>query len=92
MEIEFDAAKNSRNIAQRGLSFERVTEFNFEDAKLWQDIRRDYTEVRVVALGYLDNRLDVLVFSETESGIRVISFRKANSREGVQHGFTITRN
>jgi uncharacterized DUF497 family protein len=92
MEIEFDAAKNLCNIAERGLSFEHATEFNFEDAKLWQDIRRDYTEVGVVALGYLDSRLHVLVFSETESGIRVISFRKANSREGVQHGFTITRN
>jgi len=29
----------------------------------------------------LDGRLHVLVFKETETGIRVISFRKANPRE-----------
>jgi uncharacterized protein len=34
-----------------------------------------------VALGYLDERLHVLCFTETHDGIRVISFRKANSRE-----------
>ena len=44
-----------------------------------------------MALGYLAARLHVLVFSETEQGIRVISFRKANPREGVKHGFTITQ-
>ena len=26
-----------------------------------------------------------------ERGIRVISFRKANAREGEHHGFTLTR-
>jgi len=36
--------------------------------------------------------LHVLVFSETEHGIRVISFRKANPREGAKHGFTLTKN
>jgi len=90
IEIEFDEAKNSQNIAERGLSFERAAAFDFERAKVWQDARRDYTEVRIVALGYLDDRLHVLVFSETEHGIRVISFRKANSREGAKHGFTLT--
>lgn len=91
MEIEFDLAKNLRNTAERGLSFESAVEFDFENAKVWQDARHDYTEVRIVALGYLDDRLHVLVFSETERGIRVISFRKANSREGAKHGFTLTR-
>ena len=33
------------------------------------------------AIGLLENRLHVLVFTETVDGIRVISFRKANSRE-----------
>ena len=42
-------------------------------------------------LGYLDERLHVLVFGETEDGIRVISFRKANDREGKKHGFAQER-
>jgi uncharacterized DUF497 family protein len=35
--------------------------------------------------------LHVLVFSETEDGIRVISFRKANDREGKKHGIAQER-
>jgi uncharacterized DUF497 family protein len=48
------------------------------------DDRHEYGETRIVAIGYLENRLHVLCFVETEKGIRVISFRKANSRE-VKH-------
>lgn len=91
MEIVYDPAKCARNIESRGLSFDRAADFDFETAKLWQDTRHDYPEVRFVALGYLDNRLHVLVFSDCAAGIRVISFRKANLREGVQHGFALTR-
>ncbi|MBK1640834.1 hypothetical protein CKO12_02855 [Chromatium okenii] len=92
MKITYDSVKNMRNIAERSLSFERALAFDFETAKFWQDTRREYSEVRIVAIGYLDNRLHVLVFSEITDGIRIISFRKANLREGVTHGFTLTRN
>jgi len=91
MEITYDPAKSTRNIADRGLSFDRAVAFDFETAKLWQDMRQPYPEVRIVAMGYLDNRLHVLVFSESGRGIRVISFRKANPREGEIHGFPLTR-
>ncbi len=91
MEISYDPAKNARNIVERGLSFDRAVEFDFDTAKLAQDVRRAYSETRIFALGYLDNRLHVLVFSETGRGIRVISFRKANERERKKHGFALTR-
>jgi hypothetical protein len=81
VEITFDPAKNARNIRDRGLSFERAIDFEFTTAALAIDARREYGEVRYVAVGYLDNRLHVMCFTETPSGIRVISFRKANSRE-----------
>jgi len=48
---------------------------------MWIDVRKPYPEPRICALGLLDDRVHVLVFSETDIGIRVISFRKANSRE-----------
>jgi len=92
MRIEFDPVKNERNIRERGLSFEQVVEFDFETARLWQDTRRQYPEARYVAIGYLDGRLHVLAFCDTEHGIRVISFRRANPREGVKHGFSLTHN
>lgn len=91
MEIDFDLAKNEKNIRERGLSFERVGDFDFKTARVWQDVRKPYPEIRFVAMGYLDDRLHALVFSKTSNGIRVISFRKANLREGAKHGFPLTR-
>lgn len=81
MEVAFDPAKNARNVRDRGLSFERAIDFDFATAGLAIDTRREYGEVRYVAVGYLDGRLHVLCFTETPFGIRVISFRKGNSRE-----------
>ena len=81
MEITFDPAKNARNIEIRDLSFERVVDFEFETALFSPDLRRDYGEVRIRALGLLGQRLHALVFVGTQRGIRVISFRKANKRE-----------
>lgn len=81
MKIEFDAAKNYANVRERGLSFDRAAEFDFNTAVVQQDIRKDYPELRYVALGFLESRLHVLCFTGIDGGIRVISFRKANSRE-----------
>lgn len=81
MRISFDPAKNEWNIRVRGLSFLSAADFDFEHALYAVDDRRDYGETRYVALGMLGDRLHVLCFVETEDGIRVISFRKANPRE-----------
>ena len=81
MEITYDDFKNKRNLIDRNLSFEEVIEFDFEGARLSIDERRDYGEIWIRAIGFLRCRLHTLVFTETEKGIRVISFRKANKRE-----------
>jgi uncharacterized DUF497 family protein len=88
MHIEFDPSKNERNIRERGLSFERAADFDFDTAAVWQDTRKPYPEVRYVALGLLDDRLHVLCFTPAAGGIRVISFRKANSREVKDYELT----
>jgi uncharacterized DUF497 family protein len=85
VKIEFAAAKNAKNILERGLSFEYAAEFDFETAQLVIDNRRDYGETRYRALGFIDQRLYALVFVEIIGGIRVISFRKANKREVKQY-------
>ena len=81
MRIRYDPGKNTRNIAERDLSFERATDFAWETASIAEDHRRDYPERRFVAVGILDNRLHVLCFTPSDDGIRVISFCKANERE-----------
>ena len=85
MRIEFDPAKNEGNIRLRGLSFERVAQFDFDTAVVVQDARKQYPEIRFVAVGMLDARLHVLCFTPIDGGIRVISFRKANQREVRRH-------
>ncbi|MDR0701960.1 MAG: BrnT family toxin [Azoarcus sp.] len=91
MEIVFDPEKSARNEDRRGLSFSRAADFDFGTAHVWQDVRKTYPEARFVALGYLDNRLHALIFSPVPGGLRIISFRKANRREGEKHGFQLTR-
>ena len=86
MEIDFDPTKNEKNIRERRLSFERVAEVDFNTALVFPDARKAYGETRYIALCYLDRRLHVLCFTETATGIRVISFRKANAREANRHG------
>jgi uncharacterized DUF497 family protein len=86
MRIEFDPIKSERNRRDRGLPFERAADFDFSEALLAVDARKDYGEIRYVALGLLDGRLHVLCFTETQEGIRVISLRKANAREVARYG------
>ena len=81
MRIDFDPEKSQKNIDERSLSFETVAEFDFETAIYSEDVRYPYPEKRFVAMGYLGERLHVLCFTPIEEGIRVISFRKANTRE-----------
>ena len=85
MEISFDPAKNEKNIHERGLSFERAVEFDFQEAIFLVDSRYNYGEIRYIAVGYLERRLHILCFTETPTGIRVISFRKANAREAKKY-------
>lgn len=62
MKIEFDPLKNAKNIRERGLSFERVVEFDFKTAQFAIDNRYDYGKTRYRALGFLNYRLHALVF------------------------------
>lgn len=80
MEIEFDPKKSEANTVERGLPFSVAADFDFETAWYRVDDRRDYGETRIRALGLIGNRLHALVFTETGTGIRVISLRKANPR------------
>ena len=87
MIIEFDPAKNAKNIAERGLDFGFVIDFDWSTAQVEPDTRKEYGEPRYQATGYLQGRLMVLVFKPIEGGIRVISFRKANQREVKRYDF-----
>jgi uncharacterized DUF497 family protein len=81
MGIEFDVAKSERNARERGLPFALVEQFDWDGALYIEDVRFTYPERRFVALGFIGDRLHVVCFTPTAGSVRVISFRKANSRE-----------
>ena len=81
MEIEFDAAKDATNLAKHGVSL--VEAVNIEWDSLWavEDHRKDYGETRLIGLAYIGLRLYCVVFTDRGETRRIISLRKANSRE-----------
>jgi uncharacterized DUF497 family protein len=81
MRITFDPAKNERNIAARGLSFERVAELDWNTVLLVEDTRRDYGETRARVFAFLDGRLHIAVVTPRGEDLRVISFRRASRKE-----------
>ena len=81
MKYEWDEAKRAVNVAKHGLDFAQVTAFEWQDALILPDMRRDYGEPRYYALGKLAGRLHVLVFTPRDDSVRVIGLRKANARE-----------
>ncbi len=81
MQITYDPAKCERNTADRGLSFELVRAFDWSVALVLEDQRQDYGERRFQALGFIGDRLYMLVFTPRPGAVHVISLRKANKRE-----------
>lgn len=80
--FEFDLNKSKKNARERALPFELVEFFEFDTAMLVEDTRKDYQETRVLAYGYIGERLHVLCFKPLSTAhIRIISLRKANRRE-----------
>jgi uncharacterized DUF497 family protein len=86
MDLLFDLQKSERNEFERGLPFERVEDFDFTTAIHIKDDRFENGEDRWLAIGHLDQRLHVICFVEVPERIRIISFRKANAREGRKYG------
>jgi len=70
MPIVFDPAKNERNIAERGLSFERVADRDWGSALIAEDDRRDYGERRFRVFGRLDGRLHIAVVTPRGDDLR----------------------
>ncbi|HDZ72128.1 MAG TPA: BrnT family toxin [Aurantimonas coralicida] len=79
--FEWDDTKAASNRAAHGVPFETARRFDFERAEIMVDDRRAYGETRMVAVGEIDGRVHVLVYTERRDRIRVISLRKANRKE-----------
>lgn len=78
MRFAFDPNKAASNMAKHGVSFEAVEHFEWDTALVLASL--GVNEPRLEAAGMIDGRLHMMVFT-VERGLRVISLRKANSRE-----------
>jgi uncharacterized protein len=81
VKIEFDPNKSSKNADERNLSFDLVNYFSWETATTLQDNRFNYAEPRFISTGFIGSRGHIVCYTPISGGVRVISFRKANTRE-----------
>jgi len=81
MKVEFDAAKRAGTLEQRGLDMARAGEVLDGATLTIEDDRMDYGETRYITIGFLDERMVVLVWTPRGDVHRIISMRKANDRE-----------
>ncbi len=81
MKYEWDDDKQRINLIKHSIDFHAVREFEWDTALETLDDRRDYEEPRWIALGLINDRLHVLIYTIRVENIRVISLRKANKRE-----------
>ena len=89
MDIEFDTAKDAANIAKHGVSLTLAGQIEWSDVLCAPDARRDYGEVREIGFTVIARRLYVVVFVQRGPVMRIISLRKANSREVKLYDETI---
>ncbi|KGM31807.1 hypothetical protein P409_25035 [Inquilinus limosus MP06] len=86
MQIEFDPGKDAINVKKHGVSLVRAVSLFANLTADRIDLRRDYAEQRRIAYGYVDGRLFVCVYTARDGRHRIISLRKANSREIKRYG------
>ncbi len=81
MEIDWDEEKDSVNRAKHGVGLGDAARLEWDAGKRRRDTRFDYGEVRYGVLVTLDGRLHVCIHTIRNGVYRIISLRKANTRE-----------
>ncbi len=81
MRFEWDAKKRLINIKKHGIDFIDVPAIFELDTVTVLDERFDYGETRYQTLGLLRSRVILVVHTESETIIRIISARKATKYE-----------
>ena len=79
--IEFDLQKREQTLLNRGLDFAQASDVFAEAVHTVEDLRKHYGERRFITVGFLNNRLTVIVWTPRGANKRIISMRNANERE-----------
>ena len=90
MKYEWDEAKNAVNIDKHGIDFNDAHKLLEGNRLVFPDDRKDYGESRFITVGFIESRMVIAVYTQRSSEtIRIISLRKANSREKARFEKTI---
>ena len=95
MKFEWDDEKEKINIAKHGLDFTTAARVFKDEYRLEiYDDKHSDTEDRYITIGIIDNIAYVVmvVYTEREDAIRLISARKATKRERSKYYECLQRN
>lgn len=81
MRYGFDPAKSDRNLRERGFDFDFASLVFEGEPIMFRDSRRDYGEVRMVAIGEIEGRIFKVVFTDRGEVRRIISAHRASRQE-----------
>lgn len=81
MRITFDPEKRALTLAARDLDMAACGDVFAGSCLTVPDLRRDYGEDRFITIGFLADRMVVVVWTPRADARRIISMRKANDRE-----------
>jgi len=81
-EFEWDDAKARANLAKHGVSFDYAARIFLDSGVVEFDASREGdAEVRQKAVGLIEGKLLVVVFTDRGGNCRIISARRANTKE-----------
>jgi uncharacterized protein len=86
MILEWDEAKNRANVRKHGFDFADAEQIFLGPLVTDADTREDYGERRWRGMGKIGGRIVQVIFAErSPETIRIISLRKATSRERKEY-------
>jgi uncharacterized DUF497 family protein len=81
----WDEAKRTLNLAKHKVDFAAAENFDWPHAVIELDDREDYGELRERAIGWIGERLHVLIFTRRGDLIWIISPRKAEKSDARRY-------
>lgn len=81
MRFRWHEPKRAATLLRRGLDFAQAEQVFAGPTLTFEDLRENYGEQRWVTLGLLRDKVVVIVHTETDDEIRIISMREAEKYE-----------
>jgi uncharacterized protein len=81
MNTSYDPAKSDANELKHGVPLDLADAIDWSAVWCAPDVRKDYGELREIGYVPIEGHLYCVVFTQRGDTFRVISLRKANSRE-----------